>query len=252
MILALFEGKTEENTLNGLKIRKYIEFDFLKNTKGSSVGFRKAVVDILSVYLKKGEPLGVVMVCDLDRGKTVEDVRKSIEDAVNETLDVAKIEKSIRLVHKESNIFFAENVDPTFVVVLHIAQKRCIEGIPPFKNCTTDDYVLDLALRKETIKNLPEFRKAQEKNPDLIPEDIQNKIKSEIFGMLKDNGIELGEAKGFVNLYIAVLQLGGEGSIPYSGLPGKVIAHARQEDVEEVFKSWITAFRMVGEVIHGT
>ena len=251
MILALFEGKTEENTLNGLKIRKHIEFDFLENTKSSSVGFRKAVVNILSVYLKKGEPLGVIMLCDLDKGKTVEDVRKSIEDAVNETLDVAKIEKSIRLVKKESNIFFAENEHPHFAVVLHIAQKRCIEGIPAFKNCTTDGYVLDLALRKKTIENLPEFKKAQEKKPDLKPEDIQNKIKTEILGILKDNGIELREAKGFVNLYIAVLQLGDEGSMPYSGLPGKVIAHARQEDVEEVFESWITAFNMV-EVIHGT
>ena len=251
MILALFEGVTEENILNGLKKRKFIEFDVLGNTGGSSGRFRKATIDILFPYFKIGKPLGVVILRDLDSGKTAEDVRKSTEDALNEALHNAEIETSIKLVQRDSNIFFAKNEHPKFMIVLHIAQKRCIEGIPAFKNCTTDGYVLDLALRKETIENLPEFKKAQEKKPDLKPEDIQNKIKTEILGILKDNGIELREAKGFVNLYIAVLQLGDEGSMPYSGSPGKVIAHARQEDVEEVFESWITAFNMV-EVIHGT
>ena len=254
MILALFEGVTEENILNGLKKRKFIEFDVLGNTGGSSGRFRKATIDILFPYFKIGKPLGVVILRDLDSGKTAEDVRKSTEDALNEALHNAEIETSIKLVQRDSNIFFAKNEHPKFMIVLHIAQKRCIKGIPTFKNCTTDDYVLDLALRKEAIENLPEFKEAQEKNPGLTAEVVQRKVTSEILNLLEQNGLRFGEAKNFVDLYIAVLQLRSKhrkGSIPYSGLPGKVIAHARQEDVEEVFESWITAFKMV-EVIHGT
>ena len=248
MILALFEGITEENTLNGLKNRRFIEFDVLENIKGSSGGFRKAAVHILSTYFKLGKPLGVVILRDLDSGKAVEDVRKSTEDAVNEALDNAEVENNIRLEHRDSNIFFAKNEHPNFMIVLHIAERRCIEGIPTFKNCTTDDYVLDLALRKSTIEDLPEFKKAQEKNPGLTAEVVQRKITSEILEILEQNGLRFEEAKNFVDLYIAVLQLRSKhkkGSISYSGLPGKVIEHARQEDVEEVFESWITAFKMV-------
>jgi hypothetical protein len=252
-IVVLLEGKTEINTLAKLCDKRIIRYD--KHVTCGSREFYRNIVQYLQPLVRESDPpiegetpRTFVILRDLDSGRELQDVKRSTEDAVNEALGRETGERIKLLQHSRfSNIFFVKNRKFNFIIVLHIAQRRCIEGVPTFRNCTTDDYVLDLALRKETIENLPEFKKAQENNPDLNPEDIQNKVKSEIFGILEDNGIEFREAKGVVNLYIAVLQLGGEGSMRYAELPGKMIEHARQEDIEEVFESWVTAFKIAEE-----
>ncbi|KYK29650.1 MAG: hypothetical protein AYK19_19385 [Theionarchaea archaeon DG-70-1] len=249
-VLVLFEGRTEENTLKKLRKRKIIDYDKLEPTEPAE--FHQKIKDLLYIRVLINQPICLVVLRDLDAQRKVDNIKKSTEDAVAKALAMAKIERKVELLQHSAhpNVFFFKSYNPDFNIVLHIAQRRPIEGVPAFRNHTTDDYTFDLAMRTETIANLPEFKNAQKRNPTLTPEEIQRKITSEIFGILKENGIAVMEAKQFVNLYIAVLQIGGRGSLRYSELPGKVIEHAKKKDIEEVFESWIAAFNTVKEEIH--
>lgn len=246
MILVMSEGLTEKNALNKLRERKIIEFDDLVLT-GSAGTFHKRAVDILYPRFELGSPFNIVIMRDLDSGKTVEKIKESTRNAMRKALEKARIDEKIEFEnHQEySNIFFIEKIRSKFSVVLHIAQ---IESDRGFKNCTTDDYILNLAMRTKTIENLKEFGEARKENPQLTPEEVQRKIKEEILPTLEENGIRVREAKGLVNLYIAVLQIGGEGSLRYGELPGEVIERAEEEDIREVFESWIAAFNVIKEV----
>lgn len=253
-IIVLIEGKTEEETLKALKEKRKIHYE--KPERCRPPEFRTKIKNYLEPHLKESPPvedsIGIVVIRDCDSGKCPDDYKKSTENAIKESLKDAGIREKVELLqHPEHlNIFFVKKKNLNFTVILHVAQNRSIEGIDTsnFKNSTTDDYILDLAMRIKTIENLDEFIEAKQKNPKLIPEEVQKKIKSEIFGILQKNGIVLKEAKSFVNLYIAVLQIGGEGSLRYRELPGKVIEHAREEDIKEVFDSWIAAFNIIKEV----
>ena len=253
-VIVFLEGSTEKNVIEKLKERGDITYHKIREY-GSAQDLREQLSSHLEpvvneVSLEKIEVTyrTFVVFRDVDSGKSVEDIKKSTEDAVKKALKKINIPVNFTQHQKHPNIFFFEYKKPEIKVVLHVAQYPPIDGLPTFKNCTTDDYVLDLALRSKTIANLPEFINAKSQKKNLTPEEIQKKVKIEIFEILKKNGIELDEAKKFVNLYIASLQLGE--SMTYAHLPGKVIAHAENEDIKEVFESWIAAFNIFSEGVN--
>jgi hypothetical protein len=250
-VFVLYEGVTEENLLEKLKKKQIIHYD--TPVKCKSKGFKREIINILKplsgeseTFDEEGDSIGIVMFHDMDSGKRIDDIRKSTEDAVNEALEIVKRDRlSFSESPKYPNVYFIRNRSPAFDFVLHIAQRNHAKGLPSFENCTTDDYILDLAIRTRTIEGLKEFQEAKKNNSLLTAREIQKKIVKEIPSILEKNGITLKEAKGFVNLYIAVLQIGGEGSLRYRELPGKVVEHAQEEDVREVLESWIAAFHMI-------
>ena len=243
-LIVFLEGKTEINTIETLKSLEIIRFGDYIEYKNSGK-FKEKIYKSLDAVA--GEPINMVVLRDLDSGVSIESVVQSTEDALKKVYT----EIPVKFVKHEKypNIFFYIHEDAEIKIVLHIAEKCSIDGLPEFKNCTTDDYVLDLALRPETIFNLKEFKEIKKKNSDLTPGEIQNKIISEIPDLLKKNGINLIEAKNFVNLYILVLQLDGA-KMRYAHLPGKVITHAENEDIKEVFESWIVAFNIFSEGVN--
>jgi len=247
-VVVFLEGDTEKNVIEKLRKKGSITYDDHRKC-GSSRNFRTKLINYLEPIVRKSpslkESYTLVVLRDLDSGKSVEDIKKSTEEAIKKAFEKTGIPVEFIQHQRYSNIFLFNCTDPEIKVVLHVAQPRFIDGLPEFKNCTTDDYVLDLALRPKTIANLPEFISAKKQKKDLTPEKIQKKVKLEIFQILKGNGIELDEAKKFVNIYIASLQL-GEG-MTYTHLPGKVIEHAEKEDIKDVYESWIAAFRFTEE-----
>lgn len=79
-------------------------------------------------------PRKLVVLRDLDSGKEIQDIKTSTENAVNKALSKGKKGEKIKLLqHSEFlNIFSAKMRKPDFSIVLHIAQRRCIEGIHTF------------------------------------------------------------------------------------------------------------------------
>lgn len=249
-VFVLYEGITEMNLLEKLKKKQFIHYD--TPVKCKSKGFKREIIDILkplsreSETLGEGDSIGIVMFRDMDSGKAIDDIKRSAENAINEALEMFKRDRlSFSQSPEYPNVYFIRNKRPTFDFILHIAQRNHAEELPRFGNCTTDDYILDLAIRTGTIENLKEFKEAKKNNLHLTAGEIQKKIVKEIPSILGRNGIKLKEAKGFVNLYIAVLQIGGKGSLRYCELPGEVVEHARDKDVRDVLESWITAFQMI-------
>lgn len=242
-LIVFLKGKTEINIIKTLKSFEFLHFKDCIEYENSGK-FKEKIYKSLKPVA--GEPITMVILRDLDQ-VSIESVVQSTEDALKNVYT----EIPVKFVKHEKypNIFFYMHEDAEIKIVLHIAEKCSIDGLPEFKNCTTDEYVLDLALRPETIFNLTEFKEIRKENSHLNPEEIQNKIISEIPNILRKNGIDLVEAKDFVNLYILVLQLDGA-KMRYADLPGKVIEHAHDGDIEEVFESWIAAFNIFGEGVN--
>jgi hypothetical protein len=240
-LVVFLEGKTEVNTIETLKSFEIIRFGKYIEYRNSGK-LKEKIYRFLAPIA--GEPINMVVLRDLDSEVSIESVIQSTEDVLKKVYS----EIPVKFVKHEQypNIFLFIHEDAEIKIVMHIAEKCSIDGLPEFKNCTTDDYVLDLALRPETIFNLKEFNEIKKKNSDLTPEEIQNKIISEVPDLLSKNGINLNEAKNFVNLYILVLQLDGA-KMRYADLPGKVIKYAHDGDIEEVFESWIAAFNIFRE-----
>jgi hypothetical protein len=240
-LVVFLEGKTEIETITKLNNLKIIHFKNYVEYKSS-----RELNEKLYEYLDPlaGESINMIILRDLDAGKSRENLIQGTEDVLKKVF--RKIPVKFVKHNQYPNIYLCIPDNAEIKIVLHIAQRCSIDGLPPFKNCTTDDYVLDLALRTETIVNLKEFKQIQKENPQVTPEEIQRKVISEISDLLGKNGIQLSEAKSFVNMYILVLQLDGA-RMRYADLPGKVIKHAEKEDIKEVFESWIAAFNVFTE-----
>lgn len=243
-IVVFCEGKTEVNTLNELKKQGFISFGAF-NTAPSQE-FAKKVAYFMGPQIQQQIPVRLISLRDLDAGKTMDDVVGSTEGGIRKAIQRTEFKgKRIKLSpHRDfPNVFILEMDKPNLRIALQVSVDRNLPGFPPFTKHTTDDYVLDLSMREQTIENLPEYKEAKEENPTLSCVEIREKILNEIYRLLKRNGFHFKEAKDFVDLYIATLRLGH--GITYANLPGKVIHHANDHDVKEVFESWIAAFHFV-------
>jgi hypothetical protein len=122
---------------------------------------------------------------------------------------------------------------PDIRLALHVAIYRWHEG---FVKSTIDDYVLALALREATAREL-----IADKGWAIAPQQLINKIVFEIPTLLTGNGILLREAKDYVRLYAAVLQ---EHTSPPT-FTGKTLAHAEPGDIRAAFAPLLAAAEFV-------
>jgi hypothetical protein len=235
MIHVFCEGKTEQRVVEALKLPDVV----CRNVKGKDK-MNREVNSILGPELgKAGANVRGVILRDLDEGEKEEDIVKSVTGQLQKTLaargyKVLSIELTPHFAHE--NVYLLNLAAPNLRLALHIATLRFRES---FKNATIDDYVLSLALREQTIIKLL----TKKKWTHITPEQIIRKVTTKIPDLLNANGIPLREAKDYVRLYTAIMQMD---TLP-AYFPERILPRALQQDKEETFAALFAAFAFVGE-----
>lgn len=128
------------------------------------------------------------------------------------------------------NVYCLDLANPSLRVALHIATKR---WSGQFTKSTIDDYVLELALKPETIAKFLEHKRwEQTKAAEIIV-----KIKGEIPDLMRRNHIPMVEAKIYVRWFAALMQV----STSPPTFDDLVFKNADPEDIKEVFASLLAA-----------
>ena len=238
MLIAVYsEGATEKNVIAKLCERKLIAPDLEeRGGDGEKTMMRKLRLAVRAWYESAKTPrkdLRILVLRDLDthEKKTIDVICKSTADVIR-TYD-----SSAQLLPHETyvNVFVLKTELASLQLVLHIASQPYLES---FAKATIDDYVLKLALLETTAKALLQNKKeaGMQKNPkrdwQIDAPALQKKVIEEIPTLLSQNKIPaLIEAKEYVRFYATLLQ---EHSSPAT-FAGKVLAHAEEKDIREVF-----------------
>jgi hypothetical protein len=188
-----------------------------------------------------GADLGVrsvrcLVLRDLDThdGENEQSICQSITDTLRKELEKRSISlRSLNLILHPiySHIYTLNIVELDFRLAIHIAAYRWNEN---FINSTTDDYLLELALKPNTVAKLST-------KLGLAPERLSTKITNELPEILQSNGITLREAKNYLQIYAATIQFSS-----LTGFVSKMIENADEQDIRDVFQSLIVAFEFVG------
>jgi hypothetical protein len=181
--------------------------------------------------------LRILVMRDLDshQGRTVDRLCESVLNIV-------------RRHHNESSLIPHPNHDNVFALqtelsglrlALHIANRPYRRD---FIKSTIDDYVLNLSLRRLSAQAL--LHECRRDDWTLTAEQLLNKVQNEIPALLVGNGIpRLIEAKEYVRLYAAVLQIATTPAV----FAAKVLAHAEENDIREVFAPLLAAAQFLAE-----
>ena len=214
-----FEGWTEKEVLETLKViprqqrdkdegGKSKINDRIKNTLGPKLG---------------GETVRCLILRDLDShvDETPTKIKQSVVACFKGLFRERSFdEKIVALTPHENfpNVFVFEATSPDIKVALHIAEYKYSEK---FKNSTIDDYILNLALRDETvqqlIKNKKDIRRTEFLDAmtgedeatkfDQIAAAVIKKVTEEIPRLLQDNNFPaLKEAKQYLQFFSAITQ----------------------------------------------
>ena len=172
-------------------------------------------------------------------GETLDRVRQSVEGAVQDTLRQRGHKETVRLVlYKMPNVFTWEAGDLDIRFALHVATCPEMTDLPQrFIKSTTDDYILSLALKNQTTKNL-----LADAGLDAVDSnEVIRKVQEEIPNLLRRNGIQLREAKDYIRIYLAVMGLGMSPTV----FASKLLSHANRGEVEKVFAALVAALRFI-------
>ena len=214
-----FEGATERAVLENLKViprqqrdkdeggKSQIN-DRIKNTLGPKLG---------------GETVRCLILRDLDShvDETSAAIKQSVVDCFKGLFRERGFDDAVvKLAPHEQfqNVFVFASASPNLKVALHVAEYKYKEQ---FKNATIDDYILDLALRTETVHQLIQNKKPirrKEFLDALMGEDevakvnqiaaaVIKKVTEEIPRLLQDNNFPaLKEAKQYLQFFSAITQ----------------------------------------------
>jgi hypothetical protein len=240
-ILVFGEGSTEKEVCNG--IAKRIGFQLQYISPGGKGQLNATAINRIRPLLEEGEPVLCVILYDLDshENKTEASILQSIsgEGGLKKIDSFRAIDIRSAIIqhstHTNLHTISISMPDFNFHLAIHIATKKWSED---FIKSTIDDYVLELALRRETVNKLA-------KKISIPPERIFAKITQELPDLLKTNANgmnDLVEAKDYVRLYAAVLKLHTSPAV----FAEKVMANADEQDIREVFGALIAAFEFVG------
>ena len=241
------EGKTEINVIKQLHKRNLINFKLEKNKnypEESGPSGKTTInknIDIFGVTLGI-EPVRYLILRDLDEHdrETLDTIKQSIENAVKKLFEGRSFSgNSVKLEQSEkySNIYSFSSERPDFKLSLHIADfPKVNDDLEKFIKSTTDDYLLILALKDYTLKKIYDKEYKDTIKPD-SHEVIKQKVTKEIKEVLRNNGIIFKEAKDFIRVYTTVIRHGVSPAV----FVDKIIANACDEDIKEVFDSFITA-----------
>ena len=102
--------------------------------------------------------------------------------------------------------------------------------------------MLNLALRYSTAESF--LQKNRDRKWTISADALINKVRREIPALLQKNGIPpLGEAKDYVRVYAAVLQIDTSPPI----FAEKTITHAQESDIQEVFAPLLAAAQFLSD-----
>jgi len=241
MIHVFCEGRTEQSVVDALGLQKTVHPLAIKlHDGGGKRNVNRKIHTILGAELGKANAkVRSLILRDLDEGEKQEDIVKSITNQLQKTLAQRGYKGiSIELTpdSDHDNVHLLNLTTPNLRVALHIATLRLRED---FANATIDDYVLRVALEKQTITKLL----AKKGWNRTTPEQIIRKVSTKIPDLLEANGIPLREAKDYVRLYAALMQMHTSPAV----FARKILANALPEHKEETFASLLAAFRFVVE-----
>lgn len=252
-----FEGATERAVLERLKLitpfKKEID-------EGGKDQINDRIKKVLGPKLG-GEAVRCLIMRDLD--SHVEETAQRIKQAVTDCFkslftERGFDEKTVALnPHTQfSNVYLFQATNLDIKVALHIAEYKHSAN---FKNSTIDDYILNLALRTETIqqviKNKQESRRKEFLDclPAVEDEDeatklsqiaqaIIKKVTEEIPLLLQGNNFPaLKEAKQYLHFYSAVTQE----HVSPAVLSKAIVKCSSEKDKEEVLASLFAAIEFI-------
>ena len=246
MIHVLPEGRTEEKV-----IQKILHNQNYKVWQGERRGPREEsplgksqLNPKLRTLIGDKHLVGVrcLLLRDLDAhdNETEQRIRQSIEVTIQNTLRELEYNSSqvvLSPLQGHTNVFTLVLSQPDIRLALHIATTSWQET---FIKTTIDDYVLTLSLYEETVEAL--INSNGNGWSDVQSGEIVRKITDEISTLLTKNHIPLREAKDFVRLYAAVMQLHTSPPV----FAEKVLAHAESDHINTVFASLKAAIDFLG------
>lgn len=179
---------------------------------------------------------------DVDQEETPQSIVQSVTDAVRSMLIERGFQQEVQFEpcanHPNVYLLTLSKPDPflDLRLALHLATDKWKED---FINATIDDYVLNLALREETVISFLQKKKWSA----IKPEQIIAKVTDHIPALLQKNGIRLSEAKDYVRLYATVIQMHTSPPV----FAEKTLANAAEADKQTVFASLLAALDYLGE-----
>jgi len=234
------EGDTEAIILEKLKLTRSAP---ARQKAGGKDGVNKRMIDTLGPSLGV-EPIRCLVMRNLDSHdrETVDGIRSGVEQALRRMFDERGFSsQNVSLIahDKHDNVWAFQAADPNVKVALHIATYRCLGH---FIKSTVDDYVLNLALRYNTVESF--LRENRSRNWNIGADTLLNAVRREIPAMLQRNGIpQLREAKDYARLYAAVLQMDTSPSV----FAERTMAHAQESDIREIFAPLLAAAQFLSD-----
>jgi hypothetical protein len=232
-IEVFYEGKTEGKVC--LKLAEITQVDDVDFRSSDGKDKLNKIVETRLLKLSRGQPIRFLILRDMDEGENEERILQSMTGTLQRVLvereiSVAKLDLMPHPKHANVYTLLVPTLD--IRVAVHLATKRWRDS---FNKSTIDDYVLELALRPNTVEKLAA-------NLGIVADHLITKITDELPDLLRRNGIGLTEAKDYVRLYAAVTK--SHTSPPV--FAEKTMANADEQDVCEVFQPLIAAFEFVG------
>lgn len=210
-----------------------------------------------------GEKVRCLILRDLDLhdNETSAAIKQSVIDCFKNLFRERGFDEKLVVLNvheKFPNLYLLEAKTPDIKVVLHIAENKYLAN---FKNSTIDDYILDLALRPETVQQLiADKRDIRKKEffdclPVVADEDeatkiskiaqaIIKKVVEEIPELLRKNNFpEIKEAKQYLQFYAAIAR---EPKSP-PVIAKDIIKFASEKDKQQVLASLLAAIQFISE-----
>jgi hypothetical protein len=249
-----FEGDTERSVLETLKI---IPRRQRAKDEGGKSQINERIKNTLGPKLG-GESVRCLILRDLDShvNETSAAIKQSVVDCFRNLFRERGFdEKTFTLTPhtNHQNVFVFAAAIPDIKVALHVAEYKYAAQ---FKNATIDDYIVNLALRTETVQQLirskrearrKEFLEAMSGDDEAakisqIAEAVVKKVLEEIPHLLQANNFPaLKEAKQYLQVFSAITQ---EPKSP-AVITKDIIQSATDNDKEEVLASLLVAINFV-------
>lgn len=229
------EGDTEKNVFQ--RLEKLVGIKAIYVPANGKSRLNQKVVEVIETELGAA-PVGCVIFRDLDSHdhETLENLVKGISNKLKEMFHVRGFESSqVRLSpHQDHpNVFTLQTKKPNLSLAFHVMDYRWQTD---FIKSTIDDYILHLALLPATAAELSTKLKKGIEASQLI-----KKITEEIPELMKQNGLELKEAKDYVRFYSAVIQSHTSPAV----FAQKILAHAQESDIRQICSALIASIEFV-------
>jgi hypothetical protein len=230
VVHAFYEGPTEEKVLSRLSELLGIQFDHHTPKPGQEGNDRTGkgklvskVLNIVTPLLNEEDVVRVLIMRDVDSGERLDSVLDGLQTNLSGRFDNLTFQSppgfSSIAIGNATNLKLA----------LHLADHSCMPGC---SKTTMDDHILQLALLEETASRLLPANAKQ-----VSPDRLLAKVREEIPQILVANGFHLTEAKDYVRLYSAVVQM--HTSPP--AFAARVLANSTRESILSQFAPLIAA-----------